>query len=306
MAAYGKSRADLAARWRAMIEKIELPKGAAQIVRERFRRRSIFHRPCPRAIARQRRRAALALGHGRVERAIDLLRSVCSDAPYEPYYKLDLARVLVRAGADEEASSIYDEIAADKKGVSSSLRADALMARAAIEMSHGKTERATELLDLAASMPLEEGRRRNVEARRIVLRHHGPAAGPLRDYFWRRDRTTGIDPVALTALAARAVLAEPDMALGHYLLGRLMAGRGISDRAAESLSTALDKKLPHPLLEREAARQLAVAAYRAGRYDLVERAAAILMRADQPEVARLYGRDWLDRVHWKRNGTLPE
>jgi len=122
----------------------------------------------------------------------------------------------------------------------------------------------------------------------------------------QRDRTTGVDPVALTGIAARIVIAEPELALGHYLLGRIMSGRGVPARAAQSLATALDKKLPHPLLEREAARRLAVSAYRAGRYDLVRRAAGILTRADQPEVARLFGLDWLDRVHWKETGKLPE
>ena len=38
----------------------------------------------------------------------------------------------------------------------------------------------------------------------------------------------------------------------------------------------------------------------------LERAAAILMQPGQPAVAQLYGADWLERLYWKRTGTLPE
>ncbi|HUS63875.1 MAG TPA: hypothetical protein VMZ28_04990, partial [Kofleriaceae bacterium] len=83
-AAYGRSAGALAAEWRAMIDSIQLPSGDPEKVRERFRRGGIFQRPCPHAIADKRGRAARLVGRGRIAEALELLRSICDDAPDEP------------------------------------------------------------------------------------------------------------------------------------------------------------------------------------------------------------------------------
>jgi hypothetical protein len=75
--------------------------------------------------------------------------------------------------------------------------------------------------------------------------------------------------------------------------------------ATAALSRALELGLPHPLIEREAAVLLAETGYRSGDLAAVERAAAVMMRPDQPAVIRLFGADWLERLHWKRTGEVP-
>jgi len=136
-------------------------------------------------------------------------------------------------------------------------------------------------------------------------RRNPPSAGPaLRAYFWRVDRITGYDAVVLAARAAEALAAEPDLGMGYYLLGRSVRSRGAPEDASSLLGAALDRGLPHPLLTRECARQLAEAAYLAGDADAVLRAANILTAPEQPLSTRLYGRDWIERLHWKRTGEL--
>ncbi|HLU67600.1 MAG TPA: hypothetical protein VKZ63_15060, partial [Kofleriaceae bacterium] len=127
-----------------------------------------------------------------------------------------------------------------------------------------------------------------------------------RAYFWPPQVRTPTDPMAQLGRATEAAIAEPELALGHYLVGRNLIGRGANREAADALERALALGLPGPLFEREAAIQLAAAAYMAGDLAAVERAAAILTREDQPTVTRLTGHDWLERVHWRRHGRVPD
>jgi hypothetical protein len=72
------------------------------------------------------------------------------------------------------------------------------------------------------------------------------------------------------------------------------------------MERALALGLPDPLFEREAAIYLAAAGYLAGDLAAVERGAARLTADHQPMVTQLLGHDWLERVHWKRHGRVPE
>lgn len=302
--AYGEPRAALLDAWEAMIEAVELPPRAAEVVRERFRQPGIFSRVCPHAIARARVEAAERWRRGAFDKAIDILRRVCRQAPQEPRYRLELARYLVAGGQSALAAELHRELVADEEHISSTLRAEALLALAGIAARAGDWTEVVRLLDLAIELPIDEDLLRNAVAQRHAAIHAGPAGPALRAYFWGEDVRLGIDPLVLMGHAALAVWAEPTLGMGHYLLGRNLAGRGVPGEAAAALARALDLGL-HPLVAREAARELAGAAFLAGEQALVERAAAILTAPAQPEVTRLYGADWRERLHWKRTGALP-
>lgn len=304
--AYGKSRETVVREWEAMIDAVSLPPEMAEMVRERFRHQGIFQRPCPHAIARARMGAGERWARGDRAGAIALLRGVCDRAPEEPRYWLDLAGMLVGEGLDQEAETIYQRLAGDEETTSSTLRAQAYVDLVSMTARAGAWDQAIGLLDQAAALPLDSNLARNVTAQRFAATHPGPAAPALRDYFWGHAPAYGVDPMVLLGRAALATAAEPGLGLGHYLLGRNLRGRGAPADAAAALTRALDLGLPHPLLVREAARHLAEAAYLAGQPALVERAAGILMEPAQPRVVRLYGADWLERLHWQRTGTLPE
>ena len=303
--AYGKSRETLVREWEAMIDAVHLPPAMAERVRERFRHQGIFQRPCPHAIARARVRAGERWSRGDRAGAITLLRGVCGRAPEEPRYWLDLAGMLVGDGQEQEAEAIYQRLAGDAETTSSSLRARAYLDLAAMLARADARDQAIDLLDRAADLPLDSNLMRNVVAQRFAATHGGPAAPALRGYFWGHTPGYGVDPMVLLGRAALAITAAPKLGLGHYLLGRNLRGRGAPADAAAALARALDLGLPHPLLVREAARHLAEAAYLAGQPARVERGARILMQPEQPQVIRLYGADWLERLHWQRTGTLP-
>ncbi len=305
MAAYGRPQAQFVADWRRMIDQVKLPPHAAELVRERFRRPSILHRPCPHAIARRMHEVQGLIGDGRLARALDVMRQICSDAPDEPRYQLALARLLLRSGASSAAKPVLDRLA-DAPEVSSTLRAEALGDLAELAVHADDRTGAAALLDRATALPLDDDTRRSLMARRFALDHPGPAGDALREYFWANDRITGWDPVLLATRAALTMSAEPELGLGYYLLGFTSRGRGAPADTAHLLATALRLGLPDPLLTRECASQLAAAAFLAGDYDTVRTAAAVLTAADQPELVRLDGADWLERVTFAETGRLPE
>ncbi len=302
-AAYGMNQATLDAQWQQVIEATELPKDAAQIIEERFRSKAIFGRPCPHAIARAREAMAKDAAAGDLEGAIDTARHVCDQVPAEPRYQLQLASLLQHDKQANEARKIYTQISGDKQGISSTLRAHALFALTALAMDGTQPTKALELLNKILGMPLGDDDRRRAGVMRQVLTHQGPAAAPLQEIFWP-GQGKDIDRLLLVGLAAEATLLEPTLGIGHYLLARQLRGRGSPPATLRALRRALALPLA-PLVEREAARLLAEAAFLAEDYDALHRAATILVRPEQPEVTRLLGYDWLERATWAKTGTLP-
>ena len=305
-AAYGRAQRELVAEWQAMIARVALAPGDAEVVRERFRRGGIFQRPCPHAIAGKQNRAAELVGRGEMDEAIRLARSICRDAPGEPSYELDLADLYERARRSGDAAAIYRRLLDGGDAITSSVKVQALLGLARLAARSGDWRGAIEQLDRASGLPVDDDLLRQARAQRMAAGHAGPAGPHLRAYFWPPgDPNAPIDPMAQLGRAAAAVAAEPALGIAHYLVGRNLSGRGAPAEAAAALARALDLGLPDRLLARECAEHLAASAYMAGDLAAVERAAAVLTAAEEPEVTRRYGYDWLERVAWKRTGTLP-
>ncbi len=304
--AFGVPLNELAEQWRIMIANTDLPKDAADVVRERFRRRSIFVRKCPHAIARNRARVEKLAGRGKLEQAIATMRSVCADVPQEPRYLLELAALLVRHRNYSEADEIYAEIAADSENVSSELRARSILRRAEIFAATERWPQALKLINEAAQMPVGTATKRLAVVQQFIgNRGKGDRRFPLHRYFWGTRPGLGKDPVTLVSRAAEAIALDPQSGLAFYLIGFNLQNRRAVDDATQFLSRALDLGLPHPLIRREAARLLAKTAYMAGNDIAVRRAARILVEPEQPQPIRLAGADWIERLEWKRTGTLP-
>lgn len=305
LSVYGQSQAELLREWAAMIDAIELPPGMAETVRERFRRPSIFARPCPHAIARQRTLMYEMLARGDTAGALAAAERIVELVPGEPRHRMELASILLAASDNPPALAIYRAILGDSEHMSSTLRAEATFALASVAARSYNYDTVRALLRDADALALEEDQRRYVDALGFAAEHQGPAAGALRDYFWRYDPGAGADGNVLTGRAAAIILAEPELGMGYYLLGRNLGDRGVPRESAGFLAKSLELGLPSPALEREAARRLASAAYRAGMLDLVERAAQVMRAPEHATVTRLFGVDWLERVSWKRHGRLP-
>ncbi|HTJ47097.1 MAG TPA: hypothetical protein VL463_33580 [Kofleriaceae bacterium] len=295
---YGKSRAQLEAEWRAMIDAITVPPEAIATGKESFRRGSVFDVPCPHAIAARRARAIELAGEGDREGAIAITREVCTDDPDEPRHQLDLA-ALLSTGDDaeqKEAKQLRTKIAHDDAGVTAPLRAEALQDLGEDAGTHGDFAGADALFTQALALPIDGGARRQLEAMRFALRHEGPSAPLLRAYFF----APGDHLVTATLVTS----IEPQLGLGWYLRGLQEIGKDDHASAAADLSRALSLGLPSPRFVSNAARKLATSAWRAGDHAKVAQAADVLAGTGN-EIERLLAEDWRERIEWTVTGKLP-
>ncbi|MEO8841896.1 MAG: hypothetical protein ABI591_31590, partial [Kofleriaceae bacterium] len=292
---YGAPLSELEQQWRDMIATIVLPPEVIEGTKERFRGGSVFSRPCPHAIAARRDKAAAALNRGDRATAVMLLREVCADAPDEPRNKITLGDML-SVGDDAEVSearAIWTAIAGNE-AITSTLRAEALehlAGRAADDASR------IPLIERAQLLPLNIDERRQLDAKAFALHHDGPGGPALRLYFF------GTNPDAV-AIATAITTAEPELGLGHYLLGLQKTNTAAWDVAANELDTALAKGLPGPSFVRFAARRLAVAAYRANQPERVLRAISVMRGPDMNETDHLLADDWQHRLTFDAQGHL--
>jgi hypothetical protein len=290
-AAYGVPRAQLEAGWKAMLARIVLPPGTTEAQRERFRGGSVFARACPHAVAAWRDEAAAALGRGDRAEAIAWLRRTCDVQPDEPRHRMTLADVLSAGDprAQVEALALYATLLGDPEATST-LRVEVLERLARAAAARGDRAAVAGWIARAAELPLDDNARRQLDAEQLALAHQGAAARPLYAYFFL--------PGTLDAatLAQWAVLAEPDLAIAHYLLGLQRQGLAIWDGAAAELDRALSLGLPGPLFVRNAARRLAIASYRAHDRGRVERAIAILAGPEMTTPDHLLAQDWRERL----------
>ncbi len=300
-AVYGMSRGQLETEWRAMIAEIVLPPPAVEASKERFRAGSVFARPCPHAIAARRARAIRAVAEGDRGGAIALMREVCADAPGEPRYRLELG---VHLGASDdpahraEAEQLWTAIAEDAAGATSSVRGIAYE-RLARAVGARDLDRARGLIAEATALPIDPNERRTLDGMAFVLAHRGPAAEALRTYFFPPEGTAS-PPLER---AAAAVAAEPGLGLAHYLLGLQRGLTGEWAGAAAALEQALGRELPGPAFVRNAARMLAIAAYRAGDRSRLGLAIAALSSLSSGD--RRLAHDWLARITFDDTGRLP-
>ena len=290
---YDRPLADLERDWLAMLETIELPKGAVEASRERFRVGSVFSRPCPHAIAKRRELAFEALGDGDRDRAVGLMRTVCGDAPEEPRHKVALGQMLDGGDAYQraEAHVLWTALAYDESRVTSTIRAEAFERLARAAAARGADDAVQHILRRAVTLPVDINERRQLDALAFALAHEGPAGPALRGYFFAA--VPGIEP---STWALLATLAEPSLGFGHYLLGLQRLSQGAYVLAAESLDRGLALGVPGIAFEKNGARRLAVAAYRTGDRRRVELAITMLTRSGMSAADRLLAQDWFERL----------
>lgn len=291
-AAYGAPLATLEAAWRTMIRAIVLPAGTSEGMRERFRVGSVFARPCPHAIAARRERAGRALAEGDHARAVVLLREVCDDTPGEPRHRLELADLLHTGGAAErmESEAIWTSLAADAERVTTTLRVQGYERLARVAALRDDRPAVVAWTAAASALSVDANERRQLDAERFALDHQGAAAVQLYSYFFLPG------PIDTALFAQWAVDREPELGFAHYLLGLQRQFQGKWDESARELDRALALGLPGPLFVRNAARRLAVAAYRGHDAARVEQAIAVLSRPEMTTPDHLLAADWRARL----------
>lgn len=279
---YRVSQGQLVAAWREMLASIDVPAADLEAARERFRQPGVFQRPCPHANAARMHRAA-TLPHAQ---AVRLIRQVCDDAPGEPRFLLALAEELTKGDADElaEARRIYGLYAGGERG--QVLAARALQALVGLDARAGDLAAVRAHLDRALAFSLDDETRRTFEAMDLAMRADGLRGSFLRRYFF----ATG-DDLGWSLLAA---MFGGD-GLGWYLVGLQAHIRDWHGLATFALTAAFDRGLPSSRFVRNAARRLAISAWRAGDRAALDVATSALAQSAY-ETDRALAADWRERV----------
>ncbi len=262
--------------WRTWLRSEPLPEEAVPIAEARFERPAIFQRVCAHEMAAITAAAGAAAARGKLDEAIRRLDAVLAHVPGDVYVQLSKARLLLRLGRDGEAWRIATDVAA--------LESAGRVAR----------DRAREILGDIAALEADpytadphygEARRnaygrddiRRLEAKREALAR-GEAGLEVLELLVRHP--ANVDS------KLRRIGAEPDWALGTYLVGRHQLREEQFEEADGTLTRALQQGLADPSVRLEAERLRAVALLRLGRYPAAARRFDELAARDDLELQR--------------------
>jgi tetratricopeptide (TPR) repeat protein len=291
VAATGQPLEALIAAYEAFLETVPLEPGAVTQAFARFKRGSVFERPCAREVARLSTEAGRASSP---DEALTLLARCRALQPGEPAHALAEAEHLRRAGLLGAARELLDlELVRleDTPGP----WADAALARADLAHEAGDFDTARALWRRVLERAPTPAVDRTAHVRLEALDLPPPARDAVGRLF-----TPGNEDVKLFLLSQAREVA-PDSAALRYLLARRLALAG-EFRAALPLLVALHEVPLPDSIARETARLLLEAAFAQGDCRLVERLAGA-SRFGPAFSAR--ARDWLARCRFAYPGTGP-
>ena len=244
--ALGAPLEDLETEWIAFLEARLLEERVIASLEERFRRRSVFHRPCAHRVARTSVEAALALRNGDADEAIRLRQSLCEIEPDRLEHRASLARVHAVLGSFDAAIEVLDQAAAlPAKTHTASLDAQLARLRGDVELKRGDFEAAAASFDRALALPTSDGMRRGLLVRRFAATH-AAFAPTVADYFglFEDRRSEGTARTLRPYLAAQLLGSPASDRWGHYLIGRQLILTASPVEAALHLSWALGRPTP--------------------------------------------------------------
>ncbi len=278
--AYGTSLAELEAQWLAFLAARELRPQDIESLRQRYKQRPIFQRPCAHRAADLIADANAALVRGDSERRVLALHELCSVEPEQPEHRLALAQAQAQTGHHDDAALTLDDLAlaALRPGETGGLDlTDTLLAilderRGDLALASGDLARADDLYARALARGLGEAQQRTLQIKRRGAQD--PALAPrLLAYFAPFEpQPDHPNQAVLRLYAALQVAALPGQrSLGGYLVGRQLLNVGDGPGARDQLELSLspgtgDPGLVTPELLRGARLMLLEACVRARDY----------------------------------------
>ena len=238
--AYGEPLDALEKQWLAFLagyEGVRPQDVEAQALR--FKRRSVFERPCAHKVAEVRREIGRAAGRGRFDEAVEHWEDLCGLEPESPSHKLGLVAGLAEARRFDEARTLLQQITAMKDITVSELSV-AHERQADIELFLGDLEAAGAPLDAALALPDSAGRRRLIQLKRFATRDPQLARELVRYFGLFDTKGNALVSAVIRIDAAMKVSTMAEYgALGHYLLGRQLLNSQQAEAAVSHLEHAL-------------------------------------------------------------------
>ncbi|MBL8919011.1 MAG: hypothetical protein JNJ54_09150 [Myxococcaceae bacterium] len=281
---YGAALPELVTEWERFLDGVPLEPAAVNQAFARFRRGSLFDRPCAREVAKLASAANELWDDG--PHALELLSRCEALQPEEPAHVLARVSTLRRLGQDDEAKAMLEKLAERVKDSPSSW-ADAALALAELAIARGDDAGARALLERIVALQVSPSMDRTA---RVKL-HSLDATGAVRTAlvrFFSSDR----DAVVVHSLDLARAEAPADSYVA-YLLGRRLHQREAFPEALAALEVAhADPALPESL-RRETVRLMIEAAFGAGDCARVKALALDAAGMSGPFGAR--AADWVER-----------
>ncbi|MDC0720118.1 hypothetical protein [Nannocystis bainbridge] len=304
--AYGTSLDALEVEWLAYLRARPLRARDIEALRQRFKQRPIFQRPCAHRAADLLAGANLAHHRGLEVERIDLLRDLCTIEPEQPEHRLLLAQAQVQAGMQDAASATLAELSrqVDLTDTIAALVDERLgdLALARFDLPVALT-----YYDRALTRGLGDNQVRQLQIKRMGAADPALAPRVLAYFDPFEPNPEHPSEAVLRLYAAEQIAALPRYApLGGYLLGRQLLNVQQGAAAIEPLQRALHPEdEEHPLataeLRRGALLMLLEAQARARNYDAAARVLAELQ--DDPDAdsgLRLDATLWTERLEFLR------
>lgn len=287
-AVYGSPLDNLVTQWEAMIDaKVILPRDR-QEAQERFRRTSIFERPCAHVIAKLRAEAKGA----QPEVAVELHREICRHLGSPPTERLHLAEALERAGDLAGYIELTDDLLAEP-GLTDFQKASLYEERGNLAWDRADLDGAGEMFRKALAIRESLASERLQWVRLWALQQPQDLRELMRR-FLRRDLGRLAAAIELEHLAKDRP-AEPTLL---YLLGRQFHQEKMWPRALLALQAAAG----HPFAPLEAERMRLIAELHFEQKQWAQARAAYETYAAMAPVSgeRARARDWIERIDWYR------
>ncbi|MDP1920343.1 MAG: hypothetical protein Q8L14_29125 [Myxococcales bacterium] len=282
---YGVELGVLATEWEQFLDAVPLEPEAVNQAFARFRRGSLFDRPCAREVARLSSEVAqLSAEDGPAALAVLSRCEVLQ--PEEPAHVLSRASMLRRLGNDDEARGLLEKLAERVKDAPSSW-ADAALALVDLAIVRGDDDTARTLLTQLIEKRISPSMDRTARVRLRSLDSEGPVRVALTRYF---STDADVAQVHFLEVARAAQPSEPFVA---YLLGRKLHQKEAFAPALEVLEvTRADPGVPASI-RRETLRLMLEAAYGSGDCARVTQLADDAKAISGPFGAK--ARDWVER-----------
>lgn len=304
-AAYGTSLEALEAEWVEFLDQrggIRPQDVEAQA--QRFKRGSLFERPCAHTVAKVRSELGRATGRAEFDDAIELHQQLCALEPLQPVHRLGLARGHMDRRDPDAALEALDALEQmPKLTVSVLSRMHEL--RGDVHMFAGDLDAARASYDAGLALPDDEGHTRMLQLKREATLDP-VLAGVLTDYLALFDIEGDKFTQSIARLAgAHRIRGLPGHeALGSYLVARQLLNVQRAAAAVPFLEVALQQAstLPSDEFRRAARYELMSALVQGRQYD---DASALLDTLEaEPGIGnghRLRYQDWRGRIAFFRD-----
>ncbi len=300
--AYGQSLESLEADWVEFLRGRELDDADVDAMKQRFKQRSIFRRPCAHRAASLGVEATLLRRQDQNEAAVEALQELCSIEPDAPQHQLRLADAHAARGDTAAAREALDA-AASMKNLTHAIKASIARERAHVAMLEGDAAAVGVHLDEALGYAIDDGLRRTMQIERMVV--DDPGAIPIvMDYLQPLEGNTRSTASAVRRLYAAIRLEERAgwQSVGAYLVARQLLNISDADATLEHLQLALAPDEGEPGLATPELRWnagLMLLETRVRRHEWDEARAVLADLAGRPEVGsgeRLDLRWWSERI----------